>query len=185
MVYKQNYYENMDILKASFPNAWEKVAKMEAVLDKELIKMVTAKNSLPNLKVKDKYLHNQKNPRMEALAFIDQFKNMDNYAEILFYGIGLGYQLKAFMERYPDKPFSVYEPVPEIFYQFLVQADLQEYPPHLLRNIYIEELPDDPNLFCFKLVKKIRSSILIIDLPFYKEAFPEKRQAFFLSLRII
>lgn len=179
MIYKQNYYENMDILKASFLNAWEKVAKMEALLDKDLIKTVTAKNSLPNLKVKDKYLHNQNNPRMEALAFIDQFKNMDNHAEILFYGIGLGYQLKAFMERYPDKPFSVYEPVPEILYQFLVQADLREYPPHLLRNIYIEEPPDDPNLFCFNLVKKIRSSILIIDLPFYKEAFPEKRQAFF------
>lgn len=173
------YNANMEILKASFPEVWRQVVELEAVLDKGLVKAVVTTDGLANLQVEEKYLHDQENPVQEAISFIEQFQNINNHSDILFYGIGLGYHIKAFTDRYPLKPFSIYEPVPEVFYQFLVYGDLRQYPLHLLRNIYLETRPDDPNLFCCSLVQKIQSSILIIDLPFYQTAFPEKRQAFF------
>ncbi|NLI91352.1 MAG: DUF115 domain-containing protein [Peptococcaceae bacterium] len=175
----ENYIKNLKTLKASFPDIWQKVKTTEATLDKSLVQAVVSKSGLANLLINDEYLYNQENPLDEAFAFIDQFKNIDSHSDILFYGCGLGYQIKAFRERYPDKPFNIYEPVPEIFYQFLHHADLGQYPPDSLKSIYIESHPDDPDMFCFSLVKKIRSSILIIDHPFYKKAFPDKHQAFF------
>jgi YrbI family 3-deoxy-D-manno-octulosonate 8-phosphate phosphatase len=170
---------NMEILKEPFPEIWQEFINFEATLDKDLVRVVTNKEGLSTLQVEKQYIHDFKNPLQEGKAFIEQFVNIDNHSDILFYGIGLGYHIKAFAELYPDKPFSVYEPVPEVFYRFLCHTDLKQFPLHLVKYLYLENKPDDPDQFFFNLVKRIRSSILIIDLPAYRSIFPQKCQAFF------
>lgn len=172
---------NMEILKESFPELWQKFSEQEDTLDKDLVGPVTNKEGLTTLQVENNYIHDKKNPLQEGIAFIEQFDNINNHSDILFYGIGLGYHIKAFVERYPNKPFSIYEPVPEVFYQFLCHTDLKQFSLHLVKYFYLENKPDDPDKFFSNLVKRIRSSILIIDLPAYRSIFPQKRQGFFSS----
>jgi YrbI family 3-deoxy-D-manno-octulosonate 8-phosphate phosphatase len=172
---------NMELLKESFPEIWQKFSELEATLDKDLVGAVTNKEGITTLQIEKEYIHDKKNPLQEGIAFIEQFDNINNHSDILFYGIGLGYHIKAFVERYPNKPFSIYEPVPEVFYQFLCNTDLKQFPLHLVKYFYLENKPDDPDKFFIKMVKRIRSSILIIDLPAYRSIFPQKRQAFFSS----
>lgn len=170
---------NMEILKESFLGIWQRFSELEVTLDKDLVEAVTNKEGITTLLVEKNYIHDRKNPIQEGIAFIEQFDSIDNHSDILFYGIGMGYHIQAFVERYPGKPFSIYEPVPEVFYQFLCHADLKQFPLHLVKYFYLENKPDDPDRFFSNMVKRIRSSILIIDLPAYQSIFPQKRQAFF------
>lgn len=175
---------NLDILKNSFPETWQKISELTSTLDKDLIRVVTNKKEVPILQLGQVYIHDRKNPRQEAKKFIEQFKNIPDHSDILFYGLGLGYHIKAYAEKYPDKPFSIYEPSPEVFYQFLCNTDLQQFPLHLIKNIHLESSQDNPDSFCSHLVKKVKKSILIIDLPAYRDIFPQKHQAFFSQFEI-
>ena len=173
------FQANMDILKNSFPETWQKICELETTLDKNLVRVVTNKKKVPLLQIGQVYIHNRKNPRQEAKNFIEQFKNIPDHSDILFYGIGLGYHISTYAEKYPDKPFSIYEPIPEVFYQFLCNIDLTQFPLHLVKNIYLEFGQDDPEKFCSHLVTRVRKSILIIALPAYQALFAEKHQNFF------
>ncbi len=175
---------NLDILKNSYPETWQKISELETTLDKNLVRVVTNKKEAPILQVGQVYIHDRKNPCQEAKNFIEQFKNIPEHSDILFYGVGLGYHIRAYTEKYPDKSFSIYEPIPEVFYQFLCNTDLKQFPLHLLKNIHLESSQDDPDRFCSHLVKRIKKSILIIDLPAYRSIFPQKHQAFFSQFAI-
>ncbi|MBU7008496.1 6-hydroxymethylpterin diphosphokinase MptE-like protein [Phosphitispora fastidiosa] len=170
---------NLEILKVSFPETWQKICELETTLDKNLVRVVTNKKAAPILQVGQVYVHDRKNPRQDAKNFIEQFKNIPEHSDILFYGVGLGYHISAYAEKYPDKSFSIYEPVPEVFYQFLCNTDLQQFPFHLVKNIHLESSQDDPEKFCRNLVTRVRKSILIIALPAYHSLFPKKSQTFF------
>lgn len=173
------FNDNMEVLKNSFPDLWQRMVEIEEELDQGLVRPIGNKNGISNLKVSQQFIHGKENPRQEAKTFIGQFQNVAEHSDILFYGLGMGYQIKAFLEQYPNMPFSIYEPVPEVFYQFLCHTDLNELPFRLLKNIYIESKPEDLEMYSTNIVGCIRNSILIIELPSYQRIFPEKRAAFF------
>jgi len=179
MTVQANLAANLEVLKDRFPEAWQKICDLETALDKSLVRAVTNKKGLTTLQVGQVYFHDQQNPRQEAQNFLEQYKNIPEHSDILFYGVGLGYHIKAYAEKYPDKPFAIYEPVPEVFYQFLCHTDLRQFPLHLVKSIYLESGHDDPEKFCSYLVKRIKKSILIIDYPVYRGIFPQKHEAFF------
>lgn len=170
---------NMRLLKGTFPDVWQRVLEMEKTLDKNLVRAVSSKEGNKTLKVEKQFIHDKKNFLQEAKDIIEKQINVEEHSDIIFYGLGLGYQIDAFVEKYPQTAFTIYEPVPEVFYQFLCHVDLQKIPRHLLKNICIENKPEDLVNFCGRFVAGIRSSVMIIDLPAYKSIFPEKRQAFF------
>jgi len=176
---KKTLNNNLEVLKDTFPETWQKICELETTLDKSLIRAITNKKGITTLQAGQVYFHDQKNPRQEAKNFIDQFKNIPEHSDILFYGLGLGYHIKAYAEKYPEKPFAIYEPVPEVFYQFLCHTNLKEFPLHLVKSIHLESGPDDPEKYCSRLVKRIKKSILIIDYPVYLSVFPQKHQVFF------
>lgn len=170
---------NLDILKVSYSETWQKISELETTLDKNLVKVINNNKGMTTLQVGQVFIHDQKNPRQEAKDFIQQFQNIPEHSDILFYGVGLGYHIRAYAEKYPDKSFSIYEPIPEVFYQFLCHTDLKQFPLHLVKSIQLETSQDDPDRFCSHLVKKIKKSILIIDFPAYRHIITQKHQAFF------
>jgi YrbI family 3-deoxy-D-manno-octulosonate 8-phosphate phosphatase len=173
------FIDNMEMLRTFFPKVEQKILEIEEKLDKGLIRTVSSKEGNVTFKVRKQFMHDNREPLQEARRLIQQFQNVQEHSDILFYGIGMGYHINAFVEQYPDTPFSIYEPVPEVFYQFMCHADLKQIPLHLVRDIYIETRPEDPNDFCNSYVKSIRSSALVIDLPAYHSIFPAKHKAFF------
>lgn len=60
-------------------------------------------------------LHSKYDPIKEAERLIDSYKEKIEAADhILFYGVGMGYHIKSFFERFPEKIASVYEPFEDI-----------------------------------------------------------------------
>ncbi|MDD3363415.1 MAG: DUF115 domain-containing protein [Syntrophomonas sp.] len=173
------FIENMEILRELFPDTWKKISEIEDKLDKDLVRTIPTKDGSSIFKVGKQFIHDKKAPHSEAENMIIQFKNIKDHSDILFYGLGMGYHINAFVEQYPGTSFSIYEPAPEVFYQFLCHADLKQMPLHLLKNIYIETRPEDPNIFCGRYVRNISNSVLVIELPAYRSIFPEKHKNFF------
>jgi len=173
------FENNMRLLKGSFPVIWQKILDIEKSLDKDLIQVISNKEGYITFKMKDQFIHDNKNPLQQAKKLIQQFHKVKEHSDILFYGIGMGYHIKAFVEAYPDTSFSIYEPIPEVFYQFLCHVDLKQFPLNLIKSIYIESRSEDPNIYCIGYVRSIRSSALVIDLPAYHSIFPEKHKSFF------
>jgi len=173
------FIENMEILRESFPDVWAKISEIEGKLDKDMVRTISMKDGSQIFKVGKQFIHDKKAPRSEAENMIKQFNNVKEHSDILFYGLGMGYHINAFMDQYPGTSFSIYEPAPEVFYQFLCHGDLKQIPLHLLKSIYIENLPEDPNIFCSRYVRNISNSVLVIELPAYRTIFPEKHKTFF------
>lgn len=173
------FQDNMNILQELYPEAWKKVVLMAEKLDKSLVQVITNKKTVKTLKSGSHHIHDEKNPTLEADNFIKQFKNVEEHSDILFYGVGLGYQVFAYLQLYPNTPFSIYEPVPEVFYEFLHHVDLKQLPLHSIENIYVETDAQDMEIMCAGIIRKIRDSILVFNLPSYQQIFPQKHLAFF------
>ncbi len=169
----------MRLLKGSFPDIWQKVLAIEKKLDKDLLEVLPAHDGNMTLKLGNQFIHDHNQCLQEAKNTIDKQKNVEEHADILFYGIGLGYHIHVFVEQYPHTAFTLYESVPEVFCQFLHHVDLSKIPRHLIKNIYLESEPEDLINFCATFVNTLRSSVLVIDLPSYQNIFPQKRQIFF------
>lgn len=179
MALQTNRDTNMSILKDYFPETWQKICELEPKLDKDLVSVITSKDGVATIRVGQVNFYDKKKPYQEAKEFIEKHKNIPEHSDILFYGVGLGYHIKAYAEKHPDKSFSIYEPVPEVFYQFLCHTDLKQFPLHLVKSVHLETSHDDPDIFCSNLVKKIKKSILVIDFPVYRNIFPQKHEDFF------
>lgn len=123
------------------------------------------------------YVHSRYNPEREVTAIIDNY-NGDNYEHVIFYGVGLGYHITSFLEKYPHLTFSIYEPVPEVFKCFLSHFDLKELPQRRLHEIVVETSQDDAKDFLERTIKQIPKNTLFLDLPSYRNIFPEKHSMF-------
>lgn len=172
------FENNMELLRTSFPGVWKKIQGLKGGLDDELVRVVSNKGKASNLKAGAHYIHDQNDPGLEAAGFIQKF-DIEGHTDILFYGVGMGYQVNAYLEQYTDVPFSIYEPVPEIFYAFLHCVDLAKLPLRLIEGIYIESSPHDMKMACSHITRKVRRSMLVISLPSYQQIFPQRYKAFF------
>jgi hypothetical protein len=93
MSYLEN---NMNLLKTSYPEVWEKISAVEKTLNQDLLQLIRNKKGMLNLRVGQMLIHDKNNPHQEAKAFIQSQKNIEEHSDILFYGIGLGYAIQAF-----------------------------------------------------------------------------------------
>ncbi len=174
----------MNLLKTHFPLVWRRLKELEGNLDPNLVKTLDPVKGFPNLLLDipaHHYIHDLDDPVLEANKLIDQHDNPEEYSDVLFYGIGLGYHLNIFINRYPGIVFSIYEPVPEVFFQFLSYVDLTDIPLSLIKYIFVEGKPDDIRVFSQEYVGQMRDSVLVIDFPSYKNIFSEQYDNFFIQ----
>lgn len=138
-------------------------------------KLPTICTSIENKKV---YLHSKYNPLEEAKRIIDHLENIDSYDYVVFFGFGLGYQVEYFADKYPKKPFSVYEPKLEIFKLCLETSDISFLDNCSIDNFYLpgNALFSDKKLESF--INNFDGSILFIPLASYEAAFPDEYASF-------
>lgn len=101
-----------------------------------------SRNGLPIIEAvvdgKPLLLHSKYDPVREAERFIDSVKDKIEAADhILFYGAGMGYHIKAFFERYPEKIASVYEPFNEISNLTTQYKSMTKFPFALLEHYVV------------------------------------------------
>ncbi|SOB91133.1 hypothetical protein SAMN05880501_101267 [Ureibacillus xyleni] len=105
--------------------------------------LLESRNGFPiieaNVEGKPFLLHSKYDPIKEAERFIDSWHEKIEAADyILFYGAGMGYHIKAFFERYPEKIASVYEPFEEISYLTVQNKSVTKFPFSLLEHYVVQ-----------------------------------------------
>lgn len=164
--------ENIHILEKNYNDTYEYVKNIENEINKSLLDTEDTNTNLPNIIVnkdeKSLHLHSKYNPIREAKSIIDVYKErVKEDSIILFYGLGLGYHIDAFIEQYPNNDIYVYEPVEEIGIKYLsvIKIKFREQ----VKNIVIGEKNIDKLLNV--LINRDRKDLIVIELPNHKKIF--------------
>jgi hypothetical protein len=120
------------------------------------------------------YLHDTRHPLQEAKNLIGQFAHGSDHQHVLFYGVGLGYHIDEFVQKYP----SIYEPDGNIFHFLLTQRSIRNWNQRLLRNIYLERSPAECPFHLKNFIDKSSGKVLVVALPSYKQIFKERAANF-------
>ncbi len=127
-------------------------------------------------------IHSRYNPTEEAKLILKEYENvLPYYNHILFYGVGLGYILEEFNEKYPNKEFSIYEPIEGIFNQFINYKNINY---KYLENICLGLNEQEISNFLENVFKNGEESTLIIVIPAYRRIFNEQYKMFMDKLNI-
>lgn len=174
--------DNILFMKERFPMVWDAYREIELKQDEYIIEeMPTRLENYPTLCVhrgdRSYYLHSRYDPLREAQTITDNI-DANSYDHVIFYGIGLGYHIQAFLNKYPHLSFSIYEPIPKVFETYLSYFDLRNLPQRRLREIVVETSPQDARNFLQRTITQIQKNIIFVDLPSYRNAFPEQYNAF-------
>jgi hypothetical protein len=180
--------DNLNFLTERFPLLWQAIKPLEDE-HPEWLHVTEAKNGSPTLIVENEgkplYLHSSYNPEAEAERFISQFTGVEEYNHVFFFGMGLGYHLKAFMKKYPEMDFTIYEPVPQILYTYLSTHLLTDLPVKNLKNIYVETSTANRPLLLKDFTDFSDGNVLFISLPSYERVFPDLTKSFLNSFQNI
>lgn len=181
--------DNIVILKEVFPTTLLKLREIENNIDEGFIKIEETKNGCKTLSIKKEekwvYLHSKYNPIREAEAIIDEYKDIKDETSVIFYGVGLGYHIDAFLEKHPDVNFYIYEPIPEILYHYLSNKEIKNLPSKRLKNIITGMDTQTIGLFLNEFIDKSMGRVELITLPIHKQIFPENYRDFLDSYKTI
>ncbi|WP_060205272.1 motility associated factor glycosyltransferase family protein [Sporosarcina koreensis] len=126
--------DNRDVLRLKDRDLLHRLSKWDDE-QTSTVKVEKAKNGLPTIKMildgKPQYLQSKYDPEREAERFAAKFED-ERVTYVLFVGIGMGYHIKKYLEKYPETKFSIYEPNEEVLHAYLSTCKLEELP---LRNL--------------------------------------------------
>ena len=123
-------------------------------------------------------VHSKYDPIREAERIIASHEGeITNDTHVFFYGIGLGYHIEKFQEAFPNHNYSIYEPIPEIFFTISAQVELKQVMTNKMTNLYMDTHKSESNSY----LEEFRTSnkkIHIIVLPSYQNIIKGKIQYF-------
>ncbi|MFV8826464.1 motility associated factor glycosyltransferase family protein [Alkalihalobacterium sp. APHAB7] len=147
------------------------------------IDVIETKTTFPTLKVtvnnRPLFIHSKYDPIKEAEKLVEQYvETIANYEHVFFYGVGFGYHVESFLARWPNKSFTLYEPEPAVFKEFVHQRDLNDLPLKQMKNLFVEWDQESSMKFINQFALELREKVLLIILPSYERIFPEKLEQF-------
>ncbi|WP_017470752.1 motility associated factor glycosyltransferase family protein [Amphibacillus jilinensis] len=180
--------DNILYLKKHYPDLRSYLLEKENETSPFSIKKVETKSGLPTLqltnKTSDVYLHSKYDPVKEAEQFIKQYEaDIEKYDHVLFYGMGLGYHISAFMQKFPKLTVSIYEPDHSIANCFFDIKKIEELPIHKIKHIHIEQSEADRDSFISAFIGVINKRVLLVALPSYQRIFEEKHSQFLTTFK--
>lgn len=173
--------DNINILKMTYPKTWEKLKSLEKSMDIDLIQVEETRKGDKTLSIekdgKKTYIHSKYNPIREAEAIIEEYEDIEDDTTIVFYGTGLGYHIDLFLEKHPNVNYYIYEPIPEMLYQYLSNKSIKDLPNKNLKNIVLGSKQETAK-FLDDLIDKNRGNIILIELPIHKQIFDSQYNEF-------
>ena len=174
--------DNINILRNRYPRIWDKIKDYEKNLDSNYIKVEETKKGFKTLSInkdgKNVYMHSKYNPFREAETIVDEYENIEDGTNVIFYGVGLGYHIDAFLEKYPNVNYYIYEPIPEVLYAYLSNKSLKELPSKNLMDMMVGLDGQEISTFLSRFIDKNRSDVQIVELPIHKQIFPDEYERF-------
>ncbi|MBU5676660.1 DUF115 domain-containing protein [Alkaliphilus sp. MSJ-5] len=174
--------DNINILKRVYLNTWKRIKSLEDSINKDLIKLEETRKGQNTLfcekEGRKTYIHSKYDPVREAEAIIQEYKDIKDDATIIFYGTGLGYHIDIFLEKYPNINYYIYEPVPELLYQYLNNKSLEGLKGKNLKDIVLGTDIQDTVIFLNNIIDKNRKDIILVEFPVHKQMFPKEYENF-------
>lgn len=174
--------DNINFLIENMPQVREKLKIIEKDIDLNSYKVEETKRGDKTLAVKKDgkniYFHSKYNPIREAEVIINEYKDVEEGTNVIFYGTGLGYHIDLFLERYPNVNYYIYEPIPEIIYAYLSNKLLKNLPLKNLKGIIIGTDEREIVNFLSKFIDKNRGNVLLVELPIHKQVFSREYEVF-------
>ncbi|WP_456277634.1 motility associated factor glycosyltransferase family protein [Bacillus sp. AK128] len=143
------------------------------------INVVEAKNGMKTLQSlvdgKQVYIHSKYDPLKEAERILASYEaELNSYDHIFFYGIGLGYHIELLTKKYPKKQYTIYEPSPLIFKNFMDQREILELPLERLKGLFVGNQKDKGYQFLIEFSENIQENVLLVVLPSYERIYNDK-----------
>lgn len=182
--------DNIGYLKKNEPVLYQVLKNNESDRGTPSVMIETAKNNTKTLKIKKNdmnlYLHSKYDPLREAELIIDELEKREEITEdthVIFYGLGLGYHVNAFLNRYPQNSYSIYEPSVEVLDIFLSQISLKNFRLKQLICLQCEYDENQVNVFFDTILTKVNKTSIICEIPAYQKVFTQEYQLFLSSFR--
>jgi hypothetical protein len=153
-----------------------KKLSLQNIGNKELLTEIEeSKNGSKTIKItkdgKTQYLHSKYNPEAESQNFLKYLHDLENYDHIFFFGIGLGYHIKAILEKFPHLKFTICEPNLEILSHFLENVNLNDLPTNQLEGIIISSDENELKSHITNLNRTLKSSTYVCSIPLYENLY--------------
>lgn len=174
--------DNINILKLTYPQTWEKLKSFEKSMDMDLIQVEETRRGDKTLWIekegKKTYLHSKYNPIREAEAIIEEYENVEEDTTVIFYGTGLGYHIDIFLKKHPNVKYYIYEPIPEILYTYLSHKSLKKLPSLNLKDIILADNEEETRSFFNHILDKTRENFIYIPLNSHRNIYTEEYNQF-------
>lgn len=168
--------DNRNILRLKNRELLNRLSQLEGRSNESFkVKIEDTKAGIPTLKInvndKTQYIHSKYDPEKEAERLISQLDGLETANHILFFGSGLGYHIKKFTEKYPNKKFSIFEPNEEVLINYLSNQELNDLPINNLDKILssIDESKVLEELMI--LLGKSHNMLRLYVLPVYEQLY--------------
>jgi hypothetical protein len=181
--------DNIVWLKKNRPELYNQVKRWEEKGERPSFVREKTKDGNDTLKYQNDgqtiYLHSKYDPLREANVIIDQLAEREEISDdiqVLFYGIGLGYHLEAFIKRFPDTAFLIVEPSIEVLSMFLEQRSLKDF---VSKNMKLLQFGNSLEELYNQIIQSKEKKIVICEHPVYPKIFKQDYAEFFGSLKRI
>ena len=147
---------------------------VEQPISKEII-VESSKSGLPTLQINDKgkmkYVHSKYDPLRDNARIL---KDYEGNVPVLFFGVGLGYHIEAFIQQFPSVRFALYEPNEEVFLKFLERVDLTKWNHHNILSLIVGKDLELENEIS-RLLQQTNGKMTIISLPLYDQIYRSEK----------
>lgn len=172
--------DNINFLKSNFNNIYQKYKDFDESKSTENLQLVTANNEELSLLAEFDSnfisLHSRYNPTEEAQVILKEYlRDIVKYKHIVFYGVGLGYIVEQFVEFFPNKDFSIFEPIEIIFNEYISRKEI-DY--KNLKYICTGNDKTEISQFIEQVFQHTESGVFFIFLPSYKRIFNDRFKEF-------
>lgn len=174
--------DNVLLMKKKYPELYQflidekaKNNQNEYLVEETKNKSITIKYENSNQVV---YLHSKYNPQQEATVIIDQLEISETNSRnnhVIFFGLGLGYQVENFISRYPLISYSIIEPSEEIFMMFLENRLFKKI---ITRNLMYLTVGNNYQSLFQGINQHYQKNLIICELPVYKQLFDNDYSVF-------
>ncbi|MGM8212348.1 motility associated factor glycosyltransferase family protein, partial [Virgibacillus sp. W0430] len=175
--------DNILLLRARYPAIRNFFSQHEKELRMHQWEVLESRVGVDTIRYRSKedkslMVHSIYNPIQEAERVISahQDKIKEN-THVFFYGIGMGYHIEKFIEQFPNNSYSMYEPIPEVFFAMSQHKELQNVVTKKTKNLYVDKVTEE-ELSYLDEFQTSNQNIHLIVLPSYKNIVKEKYEQF-------
>ncbi len=170
--------DNIKIFKKAYPISWNNIKAAETLLNRNLVQLEVSNKGYKTLYLEEDgkkvYMHSKYNPIREAEAIVEEYEDIQENSTVIFYGTGLGYHIDAFLNKHKNINYYIYEPIPELLYQYLSNQDIKDLPNKNLENIVLGNTQEAINSFLNNIVNKNAEELKLVVFPVHKQLFNEE-----------